>query len=241
MPKSSRGHALVDAMWLKLIPINLSMSSRTTFGEKAGTTHTLYFTLHLAGQDRLTLETGEVFQNAAYKQNAISAHMNLYPASGEGDPSPFNRMSYSEGVSGDDSAPSSINFHVSIPASDYSLLLDNIRGGINPEWVMVELRLDYNGTELPLYYAPDGSKVWRNAKHWFVDVDSIVFQYRLIGADDGDDAVANTAKASTPKIDASSVAIAATLADLERAFTKTKTLIVTVIIVACAVLYFALR
>ena len=38
-----------------------------------------------------------------------------------------------------------------------------------------------------------------------------------------------------------SVAIAATLADLERAFTKTKTLIVTVIIVACAVLYFALR
>ena len=227
-------------MWLTLIPSALSMSSKTTFGDKAGTSHTLCFTLHLAGQDRLTLETGEVFQNAAYKQNAISAHMNLYPASGKGDPSPFNRMSYSKGVSGDDSAPSSINFHVSIPASDYSLLLDNIRGGINPAWVMVELRLDYNGTELPLYYAPDGSKVWRNAKNWFVDVDSIVFQYRLIGADDDDVAVAAppTAKAS---IDASSVAIAATLADLERSFTKGRSLIVAVIIVACAVLYFALR
>ena len=82
-------------MWLTLIPSALSMSSQTTFGDKAGTANTLCFTLHLAGQDRLALETGEVFQNAAYKQNAISARMNLYPASGEGDPSPFNRMSYS--------------------------------------------------------------------------------------------------------------------------------------------------
>ena len=225
-------------MWLTLIPTSLAMSTQTTFGDKAGTSHTLYFTLHLAGQDRLTLETGEVFQNAAYKQNAISAHMNLYSASGEGEPSPFNRMSYSAGVSGDDSAPSSINFHVSIPAIDYSLLLDNIRGGVNPAWVMVEFRLDYNGTELPLYNAPDGSKVWRNAKNWFVDVDSIVFQYRLIGADDDVVAAPATAKAS---IDAASAAIVGKLADLEKAFEWGRTIIVTVIVVACAVLYFALR
>ena len=83
--------------------------------------------------------------------------------------------------------------------------------------------------------------LWRNAKNRRVAIESINFDYRLIGADDDDGAVANTAKPSTPKIDAASVAIAATLADLERAFTKTKTLIVTVIIVASAVLYFALR
>ena len=37
-------------MWLKLTPSHLSLSSRTTFGEKAGTAHTLHFTVHLAGQ-----------------------------------------------------------------------------------------------------------------------------------------------------------------------------------------------
>ena len=58
-----------------------------------------------------------------------------------------------------------------------------------------------------VYYAPDGSRMlWRNAKNWFVDVEGIDIQYRLIGADDDDDAVADpaTAKAS---IDAASAAI----------------------------------
>jgi hypothetical protein len=239
-------------MWLKLIPSGLGMSSRTTFGEKAETAHTLHFTLHLAGQDRLTLETGEVLQNPAYgavrgnKQKEIDAQMNVRPASEGRDLSHTNRMGYFEGVTNDDGgAPPSIHFDVTIPASDYSLLLNNIRGGINPVSVTVELRHDLFGKGSPLDYdfAPDGSMmVWRNAtqQNRFVAVESIDFQYRLIGADH-DGAVANTTKPSTPKIDATSVAIAATLADLERAFTKTKTLIVTVIIVACAVLYFALR
>ena len=79
MPKSSRGWRGGNAMWLKLIPINLSMSSRTTFGEKAGTGHTLYFTVHLAGRNSLKLETGEVLQNPEYaarlgdKQDNIDA------------------------------------------------------------------------------------------------------------------------------------------------------------------------
>ena len=118
-------------MWLKLIPINLSMSSRTTFGEKAGTGHTLYFTLHLAGRDSLKLETGEVFRNPAYtsaygiEQNHIDAHMNVRPASDGRDPSHTNTMVYFGGVTGDDyGAPPSIHFDVSIPASDYSLLLN---------------------------------------------------------------------------------------------------------------------
>ena len=100
MPKSSRGLTRGgDAMWLKLIPTGLSMSTRTTFGDKAGTAHTLYFTLHLAGQSILTLETGEVFQNPAIrrrrknKQNEIDATLNLHPASDGRDPSNTNSMS----------------------------------------------------------------------------------------------------------------------------------------------------
>ena len=239
-------------MWLKLIPSDLSMSSRTTFGEKAGTAHTVHFTLHLAGQDRLTLETGEVLQNPAYgavrgnKQKEIDAQMNVRPASEGRDLSHTNRMGYFEGVTNDDGgAPPSIHFDVTIPASDYSLLLNNIRGGINPASVTVELRHDLFGKGSPLDYdyAPDGSRMlWRNAtkENRFVAVEGIDFQYRLIGADDDDDAVAApaTAKAS---IDAASAAIVGKLADLEKAFEWGRTIIVTVIVVACAVLYFALR
>ena len=60
----------------------------------------------------------------------------------------------------------------------------------------------------------------------------------VIGAGDHDDedATPPTVKAS---IDAASGAIVAKLADLEKAFAKGNGLIMTVIIVACAVLYFA--
>jgi hypothetical protein len=82
--------------------------------------------------------------------------------------------------------------------------------------------------------------IWRNAmeQNRRVDVESIEFHYRLIGADDHDDKDTKppTAKAS---IDAASVAIVAKLVDLEKAFVKGNGLIVTVIIIACAVLYFA--
>ncbi|HVR58009.1 MAG TPA: hypothetical protein VMT72_14430 [Pseudolabrys sp.] len=233
-------------MWLKLIPSYLSMSSRTTFGEKAGTAHTLHFTVHLVGQ-RLALETGEIFQNPeyasirGYEQTAIDANLSLHLVSDGRDLSRTNVMTYVEGVTNDDHhAPPSIHFDVSIPASDHSLLLNNIRGGITPSSVRVELRHELYGKGSPVDYE-GGEMHWRNAKNRRVALESINIDYRVIGADDGDGAVANTAKSSTPKIDAASVAIAATMADLERAFTKTKTLIVTVIIVASAVLYFALR
>ena len=96
------------------------------------------FTLHLAGQDSLALETGEVFQNPAYasvrgnKQNEIAAYLNVRPASDRDDPSHTNKMRYFPGVTGDDyGSPPSIHFDVSMPASDYSLLVNNIRGGVN--------------------------------------------------------------------------------------------------------------
>ena len=233
-------------MWLKLIPINLSMSSRTTFGEMAGAGHTLYFTVHLTGRDSLKLETGEVWQNHTARrgdqQDTIDANLSLHPVTEGRDPSHTNVMTYHAAVTTDEHhAPSSIHFDVSIPASDYSLLLNNIRGGLTPSLLTVELRHSIWDKGSPVDYDDNGSgMLWRNAKNRHVALDGITIDYRLIGAGH-DGAVANTAKPSTPKIDAASVAIAATMADLERAFTKTKTLIVTVIIVACAVLYFALR
>jgi hypothetical protein len=236
-------------MWLKMIPTGLGMSSRTTFGDQTDTAHTVYFTLHPAGQNSLKLETGEVFQNPAYasvrgnKRNEISAHLNVRPASEGRDPSHTNNMIYFAGTTGDDYSPPFIHFEVSTPASDYSLLLNNLRGGIMPSLVTVGLRdkLRDKGSPVEYDFAPDGSmKIWRNAmqENRRVDVESIEFHYRLIGADDHDDENTKppTAKAS---IDAASDAIVAKLAELERAFVKGNGLIVTVIIIACAVLYFA--
>ncbi len=238
-------------MWLRMIPTGLGMSTRTTFGDdQTETAHTLTFTLHLAGQDRLKLETGEVFQNPAYasvrgNKKEIFAHLNVRPASDERDPSHTNNMRYFEAVTGDDyGSPPSIHFEVSAPASDYSLLLNNIRGGILPSLVTVGLRhnLHDKGSPVKYDYAPDGSMmIWDNAaqQNRRVDVESIELHYRLIGdADDDDGEGANppTAKAS---IDAASIAIVAKLAELEKAFVKGNGLIVTVVIIACAVLFFA--
>jgi len=234
----------------RMIPAGLGMSTRTTFGDQTDTAHSLNFTLHLAGQDRLTLETGEVFQNPGYasvrgnKRNEISATLNVRPAPDERQ----NEMRYFEAVTGDDyGSPPMIHFEVSIPASDYSLLLNNIRGGIMPSSLTVELPINFHtvaGKEAsPLKYgnAPNGSEmIWRNATEQSrrVDVKSIVFYYQLFGAgyDDDEDAKPPTAKAS---IDAASAAIVAKLNDLEKAFVKGSGWVVTAIIIACAVLYFA--
>jgi hypothetical protein len=156
------------------------------------------------------------------------------------DPSHTNNMRYFGGVTGDDyGSPPFVHFEVSIPASDYSLLLNNIRGGMTPSSVTVELRhkLYDNGSPLKYGHAPDGSEIiWHNAmeQNRRIDVESIDFQYRLIGdADAGDDDDEGT-KPPTSKasIDAASVAIVAKLADLEKAFVKGNGLIVTAIIIA---------
>jgi hypothetical protein len=237
-------------MWLRMIPTGLVMSTRTRFGDQTDTAHTLFFTLHHAGRDSLKLETGEIFQNPRYasargnKRDEISAHLNVRPASDKRDPTYTNNMRYREAVTVDeDASPPFIHFEVSIPASDYSLLLNNVRGGITPSLVTVELRhnLHDKGSPLEYDYAPDGSMmIWRNAmaQNRRVDVESIEFHYRLIGDadDDDDEGTPPTAKAS---IDAASVAIVAKLAELEKAFVKGNGLIVTAIIIACAVLYFA--
>jgi hypothetical protein len=110
--------------------------------------------------------------------------------------------------------------------------------------VTVGLRhnLHDKGSPVKYDYAPDGSMmIWDNAaqQNRRVDVESIELHYRLIGdADDDDGEGANppTAKAS---IDAASIAIVAKLAELEKAFVKGNGLIVTVVIIACAVLFFA--
>jgi len=224
-----------------MIPTGLGMFTQTTFGDQAATAQTLFFKLDLARGNRLTLETGEVFQSTAYpweKRRKISASLNVDPASEGRDASHTNNMRYFEEEKGDDyEEPPFIHFQVSIPSSDYSLLLNNIREGLTPSVVTVELRHDLfdKGSPIGFDNAPDGSEmIWRNAHDRRVDVVGIGFEYRLIGnvLDDDEDAKPPTLKGS---IDA----LVARLADLEKAFVKGNNWILTAIIIACAVLYFA--
>ena len=75
------------------------------------------------------------------------------------------------------------------------------------------------------------------------DVESIEFQYELIGDVYSDNSIYSDADKKPPtakaSIDAASDAIVSKLADLEKAFVKGVGVIVTAIIIACAVLYFA--
>ena len=115
--------------------------------------------------------------------------------------------------------------------------------GLTPSSVTVGLRYSIHdkGSPLAFGYAGDGSEmIWSNAikDNQRVGIESIEFYNQLIGAGyhDDEDAKPPTVKAS---IDAASAAIVGKLADLEKAFVKGSSLIMTVIIVACAVLYFA--
>lgn len=76
-----------------------------------------------------------------------------------------------------------------IPASDYSLLLNNIRGGIKPSSITIRLR--YNcldeGSPITMGAAPDGSAmIWHNAiqQNRNVNIEAIELYYQLMGADD---------------------------------------------------------
>ncbi|MBA4033538.1 MAG: hypothetical protein C0480_02885 [Bradyrhizobium sp.] len=223
------------------------MTTRTTFGDQTETAHSLTFTLHLAGKDAFKLDTGEVFQAPARaaarkdKPPEISAYMNVRPATDGRDPSHINKMTYHAAVTGDDyGSPPSIHFDASMLASDYSLLLNNIRGGVLPSSVTVGLRHDIYDKASPIDYGHGSLMVWRNAmeQNQRVDVESVEFYYQLLGTGYNDDENTKppTAKAS---IDAASAAIVSKLADLEKTFVKGNGLIVTAIIIACAVLYFA--
>ena len=134
--------------------------------------------------------------------------------------------------------PPFIHFEVLIPASDYSLLLDNIRGGDNAFVGHSRIAGLSRQRVAPRIWLGRRDDVLAQCRKTRVDVESIVFQYQLIGEDETDDVVVKppTAKAS---IDAASDAIVSRLADLENAFEKGIGIIVTVIIIACAVLYFA--
>jgi hypothetical protein len=50
------------------------MSARTTFGDDAKSSHSIQFTLHMAGRQTLKLETGEVFQNPAQADGSQPKH-----------------------------------------------------------------------------------------------------------------------------------------------------------------------
>jgi hypothetical protein len=232
-----------------MIPTGLRMSDRTTFGDGGTeTAHSLDFTLHLAGHDSLRLETGEVFENPAYaavhgnKKNEILARMNVRPMPNADDELYGSRMTYHEGSSGNDYAfPPCIYFYVSTPSSDYSLLLNNIRAGITPSSVMVELQADALDKAGPLTYdwAPDGSMmIWRNTsqQNRVVMVKSIEFHYRLLGEADHDEE--DKQPAAKVAIGAASTATVGKLTEWENAFVKTISWIVPLTLLTCAVWYF---
>jgi hypothetical protein len=179
-------------MFLVLKPTKIRM--RSAFGETDGRDgSSLAFNVEMSGQDQLELKTGEFFENSRFQKirgnsnKAISATLGVIPTNSAED---FcaNEMRYFEPFEGGDvSHPSSIHFTVFIYDREMQQIVANIRAGILPMSITIDLRHELFNESSPISYgwAPDGSmKVWKNTDktNHAVAIKSIAFDFDVLGA-----------------------------------------------------------
>jgi hypothetical protein len=154
--------------------------------------------LPTADRDHLDLDTGEVFQDYIYaklhkkEKNLIGASMMIRPILDESYYKQ-NAMQYFSEQTGDDFYnPASIHFTMFIEPTAFRELADNIRSGLYPETITIELadsaRVSTDPKQKPpieFGWEPDGSGViWHNTEkeNRKIAIESVRFDYALIKA-----------------------------------------------------------
>lgn len=178
-------------MLLALKASSISTHSYADLPEEKGVgrgRRVISFRVHLDGRDHVDLETGEIFQDPRRlnKKNVISASLTVEQAKTE-EYYGYNRMTYSEEIVSDDpiaSHPSEIYFSVFVPQADMQELATNIRSGLLPSTIRVELPFDMRGSS-PIRYGwePDGSGMkWLNQdkNNRNVKIQGVSFHYDLL-------------------------------------------------------------
>jgi hypothetical protein len=142
------------------------------------------------GDDRLDLDTGEVFQNyirarrRKKEQKLIDARMTIR-AIPDDSYYQHNVMQYiAERKKGDEfDHPSSIYFQVLIEPTALRELADNIRGGLVPETISIALINDALNEKAPLQYdrGLGDEKIWHNAEkeNQKIPIESVTFYYAV--------------------------------------------------------------
>jgi hypothetical protein len=139
---------------------------------------------------RIDLDTGEVFQDYNYarvrgnEKKLIYASMTVRPCLGETDYQ-YNTMSYFDEQTGDDfHSPALIHVETFMEPTAFRQLVDNIRGGLLPSVVLIELPFRVLREKSPMEYSwePDGSAVvWHNKEEQDrrIAVESVRFDYAV--------------------------------------------------------------
>lgn len=176
-------------MFINLKATSISMHSSADLPDKKGTPRgrqAFQFSVHLDDGDHIDLETGEVF-GGRFRKNDISASLTVGQAKTD-EYYNANRMSYSEAIVSDDpmvSKPSEIYFTVFVPPDDFQELVNNVRNGLLPSTIRVELHYEMFDESSPMKYGwePDGSGMkWRNRdkNNRHIQIQGISFDYDVL-------------------------------------------------------------
>jgi hypothetical protein len=149
-------------------------------------------------RDHLDLETGEVFQDYSYarlhkkEKKLIYASMTIRACREDSDYQ-YNAMRYMTEQTGDDyHYPSSILFNVFIAPTAFRELADNIRSGLFPQVVTIELVDDPSQffttsskkkAAIEFGWEPDGSgRIWHNRdkENQRIAIEGVRFDYTVV-------------------------------------------------------------
>jgi hypothetical protein len=135
--------------------------------------HTISMEVYPSDRDYIELKTGEVFCDPRYlkfrgkDRESISATLSILPASSDEDHA-YSRMIYHKAVGNDlEYHPSSIHFSCFLSPGDFADILSDIRNGIAPSSVTVEVdeKVADAASALTFGWEPDGSGMkWNNDK-----------------------------------------------------------------------------
>jgi hypothetical protein len=155
--------------------------------------HSISIGLYPEDRTYLELKTGEVFCNPSYSKlrakngNTISATLSINEALADADYEYSKLRYFGETRSDDDFSPSSLHFQCFLPPKEFGDVLTNIRNGLLPSTVRIELEHEYLNKESPLTFGwePDGSGLkWDNnnasARKNGINIEGITLQYELV-------------------------------------------------------------
>jgi hypothetical protein len=171
--------------------VGISLEARVPSEDFPATQETVSFELTPTEErDHLDLDTGEVFQNYSYarihknEKKLIGANITVRPILDDSDYQ-YNAMQYfSEQTGVDFHSPASIHFSVFIEPTVFRELAGNIRGGLYPEAITIELPTRPK-TAIEFGREPDGSgMIWHNTEkeNRRIAIKSIRFDYAVVKA-----------------------------------------------------------
>jgi hypothetical protein len=234
---------------------SVSMTLEPQFSEANGRRgHSMYMGVHPQDHAYLELKTGQIFCNPRYanlrgrkgKHEMISASLSIRPALSDEDYRRNTMRYFPEAGSDFEYQPSTIYFQCYLPPDDFQNILTNLRSGLVPSAVTVDLNDIYDqGSILQFGREPDGSGMkWNNDKaasgQREVKIEGLTINYDLFESHGDDDAQTMTRRDRSviEAVDAQSKQLAKQLNSIREAMYYGRLLIIVLVAIAVLALWF---